>query len=370
MKVSTITCHNVYNHGALLQAWALAIYLNSEGEECSIIDYQPKYLSGQYDFKINNEKYNRPLIKWLYMLAKYPLWRKELRRKKNFDLFFSKNIRPLLTPQSYTTLNELKTNPPVSDVYIAGSDQIWNTKVANGNDSAFYLGFGESTVKRISYAASFSTDSLVPKSKEFVKKQLSIFNAISVREASGVKILKELGFTGSVVVDPVFLIDPNRWADLTADIVLPTKYILIYDTNRSKELEVLAKRYAKITGLPIYSISGFKLPYANNKYRMGGPDVFLALIKNADCVISNSFHASAFSIIFNRNFIVVKRPDGLNRRMEDLLSSYGLSSRLMKKNDIEVNLLSQIKYKEVNKQMERHRVMSADWLRYNIGNSN
>lgn len=362
MKICTITCHNVYNHGALLQAWALATYLNSQGEECSIIDYQPDYLCGQYDLKVNNDKYDCHILKWLYLLAKYPFWRYEIRRKKNFDAFFSKHIKPLLTPVRYASVAELRSNPPRSEAFVAGSDQIWNTFVPNGNDAAFYLDFGVETTKRISYAASFSTDTLAPDSQKFVTGLLSKFDSISVRESSGIAILKSMGFSGEVVADPVFLIDLNKWNSISAKCAVPPKYILVYDTNRSKDIEILANRLSKSKGWPIYSISGFHLPYASGRYRMGGPDIFLSLIKNAECVISNSFHASAFSIIFNRDFIVVKRPDGLNRRMEDLLSCFGLSSRLMGVDETESNLSSHIDYTYVNARLVQFRHHSAEWL--------
>ena len=366
MKISTITCHNVYNHGALLQAWALATYLSDIGHDCSIIDYQPDYLTGHYDFKINNKKYDRPLLRWIYLLFKYPSWRKSLQRKNNFDSFFNRNIRPLLTARKYSSIEELRQNPPNADVYIAGSDQIWNTFVQNGNDASFYLDFGNNTIKKISYAASFSTEIILNSSFNFVKEQLKKFNRISVRETSGINILNDLGLTGSVVSDPVFLIDREKWEAVMTPINISKKYILIYDTKKSKDLAILAKRMSKIMGMPIYSISGFNLPYAKNKYRMGGPDIFLSLVKNAECVISNSFHATAFSIIFNRDFIVVKRPDGLNKRMEDLLSAYDLSSRLMSATEDYDRLCSHIDYSLIQRRIRGFRVESEKWLQESL----
>lgn len=367
MKVSTITCHRVYNHGASLQAWALARFLQKEGNEVNIIDYRPDYLSGHFDLTVNNPRYDKPIVRWLYLLAKYPIWKKYLKRKKSFDDFDAKYIAPFVTSKTYSSCDELKNDPPVADVYVAGSDQIWNTKLQNGNDASFYLDFGNEEIRKISYAASFATSSLNEGTEEFVKSKLSGLNSISVREPSGLNILKEMDYSGTLVCDPVFLLDADVWSsEIHLTDGVDEKYVLVYDFERSKEVQAVAEKIAKEKGLKIYSIGPCPLGYATKDYVFSGPDSFVSLVKNATCVVSNSFHATAFSFIFKRDMFVVKRADGLNTRMQDLLSRYGLSDRLVSSDASSDILLSHIDYDKVYSVLTAEIEKSKEWLRNNI----
>lgn len=368
MKVATITCHNVYNHGALLQAWALTTYLRSCRMDAKIIDYQPNYLRGHYDLIVRNDKYNYPILKQLYLLVKYPEWRKSLRRKRAFDDFYNKYLKSLLIQGTYWTYKELKGNPPESDVYIAGSDQIWNTRFENGRDPAFYLDFGSNKIRRLSYAASFATDRLVEGYSEFVQKELIKFNAISVREKSGLQILNSLELHGSQVLDPVFLLDASVWKSL---IVCPTvipkePYILIYDTLKTTELTHLISRLKKLTKMHVFTINGNHSRVADTRYKHIGPDGFIHLIANASLVISNSFHASAFSIIFKRDFFVMDRPDGLNRRMQDLLEMFGLRERHVNASTPDEILTSHIEYENIQSLIDSSIEKSKLWIKQSL----
>ena len=163
MKIKTITCHDVYNAGASLQAYALQRYLMSLGHEVFIIDYKPFYLEHYILWGGAYGKYNKPLIKEAYSLAHLPkriaAWF-EL-RKRNFDGFTRKYLN--VTKKTYTNNNELKINPPDADIFFAGSDQIWNTMFSNGKDPAFYLDFVSDGAIKASYAASFATTSIEKK---------------------------------------------------------------------------------------------------------------------------------------------------------------------------------------------------------------
>ncbi len=367
MKVATITCHRVYNHGAALQALALATYLKNEGHEVNIIDYRPDYLCGQYDLKVNNPRFDKPIIKWLYLLAKIIPWRKALKRKAAFDAFDAKYIAPIVTETTYKSCEELKSNPPKYDVYVAGSDQIWNTVLKNGNDASFYLNFGDDSIRKISYAASFATPKLKEGTENFVKGCLSALDNIAVREPSGLNILNNLGYSGTLVCDPVFLLEEEEWANkFSAKEGVGEKYVLVYDFECSKEVQSVAEKIAKEKGLKIFSIGPYPLDYATINYVNSGPDAFVSLVKNATCVVSNSFHATAFSFIFKRDLFVVKRADGLNARMQDLLSRYGLSERLVDGNTDKDILLSKIDYEKVNSVLSAEIESSKQWLKSNV----
>lgn len=365
MKIATITCHRVYNHGAALQAWALASYLKQLGNDVSIIDYRPDYLRGHFELKVNNQRFDKPVIKWLYLAAKYPSWKKSLPRKQAFDAFDKKFIAPLVTDRCYQSQEELKQYPPVADLYIAGSDQIWNTTFKNGTDPAFYMDFGKRETKRISYAASFATASLRNGTEDFVKSKLADLDAISVREPSGVKLTEAMGYDATLVCDPVFLIDADVWAkEIATKDGENEKYVLVYDFECSEEVRKVATKIAKDKGLKIYSVGPFVLDYADKCYINNGPDSFVALVKNAACVVSNSFHATAFSFIFNKNMFVVKRADGLNTRMQDLLSRYDIIDHLVNSDSInELGDRFEIDYEKVNPILQKEIEESKLWLK-------
>lgn len=345
MRIKTITCHDVYNLGASLQAYALQRFLQEHGHDVEIIDYKPRYLSGHFGlWCVSNPVFNKPFIKQLYLCAKLPGRLLSLRRKKVFDRFTAKYLN--LTEKRYCNVEELQDAPPVADLYIAGSDQIWNTQFPNGNDAAFYLDFGNA--RKISYAASFATSQLKESSRVFVQNKLKNLDAISVRERSGLKILESIGFEGVQVVDPVFLISKKGWDDIAGHSGENERYILVYDFEKHGIIGVIAKRLSKILKCKIYSVGSFRMPYAHRNFVNAGPKSFVALIKNAQCVLSNSFHASAFALIYNKDFFVAERKDGLNQRMRDLLDRYGILERLISLSSDEATLQSNIDYSVVN----------------------
>ena len=329
MRINTITCHDVYNHGASLQAFALQEYLRSLGHDVQIIDYKPDYLSQHYRLDDVNPVYDRPIIRWLYMLAKLPSRMLLRPRKWAFDRFTKKFL--LLTPRRYHSNGELKENPPQADLYICGSDQIWNTIFPNGKDPAFYLDFAPRGKKRIAYAASFATREVETSCFGFVSDMLSHLDAISVRERSSLALLEALGRKdGTAVCDPVFLMDRAFWSRFAGK---PTHnvrpYLVVYDFEQSESVRRIAERVAAEERLTICNIGPRKLSYAHRNYTSSGPKDFVRLIRDARFVLSNSFHATAFSMIFHVPFFIVKRSEAINERMQSLLTDCSLVHRIV-----------------------------------------
>lgn len=328
MRIKTITCHDVYNHGASLQAYALQAYLESLGHNVEIIDYKPHYLSRHYQlWSVDNPVYEKPFLKQLYLMAKLPGRLMALKRKRLFDDFTAQYLK--LTKHRYHSNDELKANPPLADVYIAGSDQIWNTMFQNGRDAAFYLDFAPSVKKKISYAASFATEDVGDEYKPFVRKMLQNFDIISIRERCSLPLLKTMGRAdGIAVCDPVFLLSKAQWESLLPQQQIKERYMLVYDTEFSNQLKRIAQRIAKEKNLKIYNVSGSRIGYADKELWASGPLDFVRLVRDAQYVVSNSFHATAFSLIFERNFCVINRSEEINERMKSLLSSYHIEDRL------------------------------------------
>mgnify|MGYP000459293333 CR=1 FL=1 len=311
MKIKTITCHDVYNSGASLQAYALMKYLQNNGHEVEIIDYKPDYLSNHYKFSaVSNPRYEKNLIlKIIYLILKFPERLFSLKNKKKYDEFRDKHLK--ITNKRYGSNEELKSNPPEADVYLCGSDQIWNSKLKNGKDPAFYLDFVSSDKIRGAYAASFAIESIESDIKEVIKDRVSKLDYIGVREISALDILKDLDIEKGVqVLDPVFLLNRDKWEELTYNVDNNEKYILVYDFDGNELIREVATKIAKENGLKIYTV--FKSDYSDKVIKQVGPIDFISYIKGAEFVISNSFHGTAFSIIFEKQFAVVNRKEAIN----------------------------------------------------------
>jgi len=367
MKICTITCHDVYNFGASLQAYALQHYLESLGHEVEIIDYRPAYLYKKYDWKAFTsrkfEKFNSIFItRWIFRCAKWCYLRFSMGRKRHFDEFTRKYLR--LTPVSYHTFAALQHNPPQADIYIAGSDQIWNPLFPNGKDPSYYMDFALPETKRISYAASFSVNEIPDSYKAFIKALLSKMNAISVREYQGLRILEDMGINNGVkVLDPIFLIEKAEWVKFM-NRYDDKNYILIYDFEGNELLKKTALHFKKKYGLKIYSIND-ALPrfYADKNFTNVGPKDFIGLIYNCSLFLSNSFHGTAFSIYFNKPFYVFGLTGfSLNSRMDSLLRTVSLENRFIDEDTKLDSLCLACDYEEANQAINKEITISKRYL--------
>lgn len=359
MKIKTITCHEVYNHGASLQEYALLEFLNSNGHQAQTLHYKPDYLSGHFNlWSVGNPKFNLPVIKQLYLLAKLPGRLKLMPRKKAFDQFAEKYIPT--DKILYKTNEDLKQNLPQADAFICGSDQIWNSFFQNGKDPAFYLNFVPNNKRKIAYAASFAIDELEDEVKPLVKENVSQMDYVGVRETSGVRILNELGNDNAVqVLDPVFLLDSEHWKNRFIKSI-EEKFVFIYDFDSNPVIKEIALQLRKDKGYKIITVNG-NIDYADQNFVLEGPEKFLSLVYNAQEVVSNSFHAVAFSLIFEKEITVVNRLEKINTRMRDLLNLFQLSQRLITTAN-EYHSLKKIDYSVVNNHKEFHVQKSKDFL--------
>ncbi|MEG1007619.1 MAG: polysaccharide pyruvyl transferase family protein [Bacteroides sp.] len=330
MRIKTITCHDVYNYGAALQAYALQEYLISQGHDVEIIDYKPDYMSVHYKFwhvPQSSHYYSRAMKSNIlrFMLCCYfaPKRFSTYGRKLKFDTFKKKYLR---CTTSYSSHQQLVIQPPVADVYVAGSDQIWNCALPNGKDPSYFLQFGEDRTKRISYAASFAISHIPDEFKSQMRKWLSRFDAISVREHTGLSVLESLDISGTEVVDPVFLLSREQWIEFARrKRLIKNNYLLVYDLYMNDErLHLEAEKLSIEFQLQIVSVDGnLKCPYAQKNISDAGPQEFVNLIANAEYVITNSFHATAFSVIFNRPFAVFYKYPNISR-IADVLNHVNL----------------------------------------------
>lgn len=379
MKIKTITCQHVYNYGASLQAYALQHYLESLGHDVEIIDFNPWFHCDRYNpFWMPKNAIGKaasiikvfPFLRYLWCPLKafrrgmFKTWG----RKAAFDAFEKDYFH--LTPIKYYSSEELKQKAPKADIYVAGSDQIWNTFSENGKESGYYLDFGDETVKRISYAASLATCTIKEECKDFVKEKLSRFSSISVRETTGAKLLAELGVNDvSVVLDPVFLLDKKEWRQLSVKGNLyglaPDSYLLVYDfLGNDANMSSFVREYAKTKSLKVVSINDFsERDYVDININNAGPLEFLALIDNAACVIASSFHATAFSAILEKEFYTFNLKGYNNSsRMQDFLGCLGLTERM----NPNLNFINTISWNEVSDTLKVYKQKSKEFLSSNL----
>ncbi len=359
MRIKTITCHDVYNVGASLQAYAMQTYLEKMGHEVNIINYKPDYLSHHYSLTyIPNPKFNKPILREAYLIAKLParIKARASRRKRNFDAFTASYLK--LT-RRYNSFQELAQDPPEAEIYFAGSDQIWNPLFPNGTDPAFYLQFVQNDATKASYAASFAVESIEGDAFPRISNLIKNLNFVSVREKSAINILKHMNINGYVVCDPVFLLKKGNWEKMA---VTPdrNKYHFIYDFDDSQSVKALAIEMRKKLGGTI--VSAFSNKYCDDNVNDMGPLEFIGLILNADTVISNSFHATAFALIFHKEFYVIRRKEGINTRMEDMLSDMNLSDRII--GDLkDLNRCKNIDWDAVDLHIEKKVLESREYIK-------
>lgn len=364
MKIKTLTTYNVYNYGASLQAYALMKYLQNKGHEVEIIDYQPEYLRRKYDYKwVNPEsKMSKYLLtRFVYRIMKYLQRQTTLKRKKAFDQFTDNLLKQ--TKVKYLNYSELKKNPPEADLYLVGSDQIWNVFYETGRDDAFFLDFVKKG-KKASYAASFSYINIDDENKKRIKRLLEDFTAVSVREYHGVDILQKIGIESQWVLDPVFLLSKDEWRTLIPAYNKKEKYLLIYDFEGNKSLKKFAIDYAKEYGLKIYSINDtYPLFYADKNFNSAGPIEFLTMIYHCDAFISNSFHGTAFSIMFNKPVFVFNRHrHKVNSRMESLMTLFDLKQYIEPDCNNIRSITDNFDFKKINQILDAERNKSLNFI--------
>lgn len=351
--IGLLTFHRANNYGAVLQAYALQNVVEGLGYECEYLDIS--FNPGQIQ---ETEKQNTMLRK----LSKLKNIKGIIRGRKRTASF--QKFRKLYLKISEEKFGSDKyiTDSSKYESYIVGSDQVWNLNITNSTLS-FLLHFVDKNKKKNSYASSFGVETLNEKEKEIFKKYLSRFDNISVREKQGANIISSLiGKEATVCLDPTMLIDKEHWSAMAGRIRY-RKYVLIYAMADSAGLIKKAKEIAQKKKLKIIAI-GLKNEVKGIKnIRTASPTQWLGLIKNADTVVTNSFHGTAFSLNFNKNFYVEYLPTGwsVNSRLKNIIEMFGLEECLIDEETICDS--ASINYNNVNKILNEKRVKSLNYLR-------
>lgn len=334
MRIAIITFHRAYNYGAVLQCYALYHSLKALGHECHVLDYWPKYFYNQYyvhgDFSLTHP----PVKTWINHLRIKKVLDK---RNKGFEKFLENYLE--LSPVDIEN-GRISLENNTFDLYITGSDQVWNDRCARF-DRNYFLDFPcAKDSKRASYAASFGLKKIPENLKEEYQSRLNGFMAYSVRENDGKDILEDLlGVTASVNCDPTLLLSQHDWNNVSSTDVDPsTPFVLVYYVTKTNELQKRAYSYAKKHGYKLVILPcNMSIDVLTGKidkafdaelHLNDSPLEFLNLFKNASYVFTNSFHGTVFSLLYHKQFCLQIKLEGnkRNNRALNLLRQVGLIS--------------------------------------------
>lgn len=352
-KVGIVTIHDADNYGSALQAYATQKIISNLGYNAIIVDHICKKISKEYGLKrIFAQKNIKSIIETIVrIITIYP---SRIKFKKFREEFFNEQDEESVIKNQ----NEFTK-------FLVGSDQVWNYKITDF-DKAYFLDFVNDNHKKISYASSFGITEIPEDKKEDYKNLLKEFEHIAVREEQAIKIVKNLtGRDVETVLDPTLLINKEEWKEIVKTKKHEKNYILCYQIAYSQSLVDFAQELAKKTNKKIISIQGSMRHRFNAKYIWdAGPVEYINLFLNADYIITNSFHGTAFSINFNKNFFTELLPsfEKTSSRLESILDLFELRSRqiINGKND---NMLKDINYEKQNEILIKNRKQSIEILK-------
>lgn len=318
VKVCTITHHTVPNYGAVLQSFALQKKLDHLGIDNEILNYKSLRVERTY---LRHLKY----CKNVKQLIKYFLYFKMRKRYFKFDKFIIDNLN---VSREYSK-EELSCSNENYDLFITGSDQVWNLNIHQG-DTSYMLDFVKDDYKKGSYAASFGY-SEIP--REFIGITFNLLKKLDyflVREETGAKLLKDIGINKeiNVVLDPTLLLTKEHYMKFVKE--KREDYVLVYDLINSNELNKFALQIGKEKNLKVKCINTSRKSVngMDNIYD-AGPEEFLDLIANANYVVTSSYHGIIFSLVFEREFYFAlnKNTTNNNSRIVDLSQKLGFENR-------------------------------------------
>lgn len=373
-KVGVITICRCNNYGAELQAFALQRKLSLMGYDAEIIDYlfykHPRHIKEPVSLPSYR---GYPLKKRLIEIV-YP-WIEKIKsvknndaivkRKANFETFHNKNTH---FSKEYCRYSQFYKNPPSYDAYCVGSDQVWNP-LSYTSLNPYFLTFAPNDAVKFSYASSFGVSGIPSVAVEYFKNGLNNLNNISVREKTGALIVKNLtGRDAMVVADPTLLLTASEWCTVLNENAVPKeKYILLYVLKDAPYITETALKLSKEKNLKLvrickgaYKQDSEDCPIVN--ILDAGPAEFLGLFKNAEMVLTNSFHGTVFSILFNKDFYtIINRFTNNNSRQIDLLSQLGIER--IKYIDEPFTESVNLNWKIINKRVADFRQQSINYLK-------
>lgn len=352
MKIGIITFHRANNFGAVLQCYALQETLRHLGYEAEVIDYREPFTELIYNpvrWDIIKQGLTRPRLMAGYLLKVFP---ERYKRAKEYNAFREKYLN------CSRKIKKGEDMPQDIDVFLIGSDQMWSLHPTGYKVEPVY--FGEFKIPATSniqgYAISSNIQSLHTIGKEQLSKYARNFKRLSFREKAICDEVEKLtGCRGKVVLDPSLLLDFKDWDKLTTHNIVKKKYILTYflhEESSDPEFKKKVQQFAQRQGLELVDM--FDIAFS--------PVNFLNAIKHAECILAASFHAVAFSLLFQKTFYALKTNDGKDIRYIDLMDALGID-RLIESDALPALCPTAIDYEKVNNKLKELRIDSLEYLK-------
>lgn len=357
MKIGVLTFHRAINYGAILQAYALQKVLKKYSNYVEVVDYRSFTLEERH----HRMKFSFNIKESLIFLLFGKNYNRKFSKFRDFlDTYIEKSC-PVFSKEELQRLAEKY------DVLFTGSDQVWNTVITNG-DFNYFLDFSLKACIKASYAASFGCTEVPFVNSERVYAALSDFKAISIRESSGQGFIQmKYNLPSTLVLDPTMLLSQEEWALMAKPYKKVEDYILLYCFGAPSGIFEYAEKVSHKYGKRIVVISTHKYRKLKNVIyeKCIGPQEFVGLFMNAFAVITNSFHGTVFSILFNKPLLVDLLPlhteVDVNSRLLDVLELLGLKSQQITVNT-KINQIMAIDYTIVNKRISEVKKCSIDFL--------
>lgn len=337
MKIGILTFHRAYNYGAVLQCYALQEYLIHLGYDVWIIDYRQPWIEKFYHRNF-------------FSLLRHPRgYLHYLRRKHSFVHFVSDFL--------YTTSPCYDSMPQNFDAYIIGSDQVWGSHCLGGTFDDFYMGkFKHDQSLLIGYAISTNKKSLYQLGKDEISASVERFDALSFREEKNISNVKKIaGVNIKHVLDPTLILNAKLWDNIINDKWKKKNYVFLYQLRRpsnnplalNEEAELLAKKY-----------NGKVIDFSSMLYT---PSDFVSAIKYANCIVTSSFHATVFSLLFEKPFLCYLLEDGHDDRYENLLKDVGGTDALVSQKYYSEKV-PMLDYRKIQENINKLRIPSVEFL--------
>lgn len=378
MKIGILTFHYAINYGAVLQAYATQKWLMKQGIESHIINYVPEEQESKYqpemikknclvDFKTNPLRSVARLVRYKLLTE-----REYVEKTNKFKYFLDNNLRMTHVIRKREELIHL--NEDGYDAFICGSDQIWNPEITKEFDKTYFCEFVKANTRRIAYAASAGDTSVLNRleNKEQFFRLLNNFNSIGVREQSLADfIVEESHINAIATLDPTLLLEKDDYEGITTNQKhFDKEYVLVYQLARNPQAKDIAMKVAKDRNLDIVEVCGtfYNKPHSKNVVCNAGPSELLGLIRDASYVVTNSFHGTTLSIVFQKDFNTILSKKR-NSRIVDLLESIKLENRIVNvdNDSIDTGIIEYTAHLELLEEMKKQ---SSKFLRKSIGISN
>lgn len=360
-SVLITTMHRGSNFGSALQVYALVNALKGLNISPIVLDYIPE--------RIVFSKVLKSLLRGIFSSSihhRYQAFRGLCILLSNAFYYGRFFRRELSMTKSYYSAKDIEKENLNADVYMTGSDQVWNSTYNQGIDRVFFLDFLPKDAKRVAYAASFGKIELEEWEKDETEQLLKRYTAISVRESSALNILESINIHNGVhVLDPTLLLNKDEWSRRCPKLK-EEPYLLIYSVEPEKEEIIrIAREIADNLGLKVYMVEWGLKPYLGVDKMICNIDPLklMAYFLHADYVVASSFHGTAFSVNLNKPFISVS-PKRFNTRAQSLLNLVGLKERLVTYESFSLEeALKPVDYAVVNGVLERERIKSMKYLK-------